>query len=174
MTKIVLTGYMGCGKTTVGKLVANRLNLPFIDLDDCLAEHEKKTVSDIFSSKGEIYFRKLEHAIFEKLLTNKQSFVLSLGGGTPCYANNHLLLQLDACHSFYLQTKVSDLVDRLSRKKNTRPLIAKLTDGELPSFVGQHVLERNYYYRFAKKIIDTTGLSANQIADNIIDLTQQN
>ena len=83
---IVLIGYMASGKSTIGRILADKLNYSFIDLDDYIEEKEQTSVSEIFKSKGEIYFRKLETTSLQALLNNKDNLVLSLGGGTPCYS----------------------------------------------------------------------------------------
>lgn len=167
MKKIVLVGYMGSGKSTIGKLLAQNLGILFLDLDDVIAENQKMSISQIFKIKGEIYFRNIESKLFQSLAQSDQNFVLALGGGTPCYANNHLLLQDSNCQSFYLQTKMETLVQRLTIEKENRPIIAQLSDSELIAFVGQHLLERNYYYRFSKHTINTDGLSSTDIAQKI-------
>lgn len=167
MKKIVLVGYMGSGKSTIGKLLAQYLGILFLDLDDVIAENQKMTISQIFKIKGEIYFRNIESQLFQSLLQSDQNFVLALGGGTPCYANNHLLLQDSSCQSFYLQTKIETLLHRLTIEKNNRPVIAHLTDSELVAFIGQHLLERNYFYRFSKHTINTAGMSTTDIIQRI-------
>ena len=128
MKKIVLVGYMASGKTEIGKLLSKKLHLPFFDIDHLIENEVSKTVNEIFEEKGEIFFRKKEHQVFADKINSDISFVLSLGGGTPCYANNHLLLQDSSCQSFYLQTKIETLLHRLTIEKNNRPVIAHLTD----------------------------------------------
>lgn len=167
MKKIILVGYMGSGKSIIGKLLAEKANISFIDLDEYIAKIEKMSITEIFDKKGEIYFRKLESQLFNQILNGNQNFVLSLGGGTPCYANNHLLLQKDDCSSVYLNVNVKTLCRRLSLEKNNRPLIANLSIQELENFVGQHLLERNYFYRFAKNTIDTAELTPQIVANKL-------
>ena len=86
--KIVLLGYMGSGKTTIGMKLAEFLDFDFLDLDHYIEEAEGVSIAEIFQSKGEIYFRKKEHDYLKKILSNKKDFVLSTGGGTPCYGVN--------------------------------------------------------------------------------------
>ena len=88
MMKIVLLGYMASGKSNIGKKLSKKLSMSFIDLDDYIIEKEKMTISDIFKAKGEIYFRLIENKYLKEILLEKKDFILSLGGGTPCYANN--------------------------------------------------------------------------------------
>ena len=105
MKKIILLGYMGCGKSTIAKLLANSTSFSYLDLDEIIEKNENASVKNIFSEKGEIYFRKLEHQILEKLINNQESFILSLGGGTPCYSNNHEFLKSSNVISIYLKAK---------------------------------------------------------------------
>ena len=86
--KIILLGYMGSGKTTIGFQLAKKLYLDFTDLDEYIEKKEGKTISDIFADKGEIYFRKIEHTYLKQFISENNSYVLSLGGGTPCYSGN--------------------------------------------------------------------------------------
>jgi shikimate kinase len=86
--KIILLGYMGSGKTTIGSSLSKKLYQNFTDLDDYIEKKENKTISEIFTEKGEIYFRKIEHVYLKQFIMDNDSYILSLGGGTPCYANN--------------------------------------------------------------------------------------
>ena len=145
--KIVLIGYMASGKSTIGKLLSQSLFLPFIDLDHYIEKKEGKTISEIFKDKGEIYFRYQEHFYLKELLASKGKFVLSLGGGTPCYAGNmNLISENDKTKSIYLQASIKTLVERLTSKKEKRPLIAELSDEKLTEFVAKHLFERREFY----------------------------
>ncbi len=164
-TKIILTGYMGSGKTSIGKILSNLRNIPFYDLDEIIEQKEGLSIAEIFNQKGEIYFRKKEHEIFNDFIKNNHSFVLSLGGGTPCYANNHLLLQHKDVESFFLKANISTLTLRLKNTKSSRPLLHNVEN--LEEFIGAHVLERSYYYNFAKHSIRVDDKSLAEIANEI-------
>ena len=86
--KIVLLGYMASGKSTIGKQLSKKLSVQFLDLDDYISEKEQMSISEIFDKKGEVYFRLIEHKYLKAVLEKEEDFILSLGGGTPCYANN--------------------------------------------------------------------------------------
>ncbi len=86
--KIVLIGYMGSGKSSVGKKLAEVLGISFMDLDDEIEKREHISIQKIFSKKGEIYFRKIEKEVLQTILIKRDSFVLATGGGTPCYADS--------------------------------------------------------------------------------------
>ena len=165
--KIVLVGYMGSGKSTIGRLLAKKRQLPFVDLDFYIEEKENLTIEEIFLQKGEIYFRKIESHYFHELINSKNSIVLSLGGGTPCYANNHLQLNHKKCQSFYLQTTVATLTRRLKGAQQQRPLIANLSHDDLFDFVAKQSFERSYFYMFCKHIIKTEELTIDEIIAKI-------
>ncbi len=164
--KIVLLGYMGCGKSTIGKYLAKKLYLPFIDLDDYIEEKEKLPIKAIFKTKGEIYFRKIEHTYLKDILEQKKKFVLSLGGGTPCYANNIDLIA-NCTIPFYLQANIKTLKERLISRKKRRPLIANLSDKNISEFIAKHIFERKPYYEKAPHKIIVDKKSISQIATEI-------
>lgn len=83
---IVLIGYMGCGKSSIGKSLAKKLRKKYLDLDDYIENREGKTVYDIFKNDGEIYFRKKETIYLKELIENRDNIIISLGGGTPCFS----------------------------------------------------------------------------------------
>ncbi|MEC7264844.1 MAG: shikimate kinase [Bacteroidota bacterium] len=155
--KVVLMGYMASGKSTVGRLLASDLGIQFLDLDSYIEEHEKKSIKTIFSEKGEIHFRKLEHQMLSKILQENASVVLSTGGGTPCYGNNMQTILEKADHSIYLQMSIPDLVERIAREKENRPLVKDIPDADLPEFVGKHLFERVPYYSQAHHMISGKG-----------------
>lgn len=166
--KIVLLGYMASGKSTIGRILAEKMQTSFIDLDEYIEEKERKTVSEIFEQKGEIYFRKQEHIYLKELLEQKESFILSLGGGTPCYARNmDVLLSFYDAKSVYLKTSINTIVDRLIGEKSKRPLVARLNKEELVEFVAKHLFERSYFYNKAKYKITVDNKSIDEIMEDL-------
>lgn len=144
--KYFLIGYMGSGKSTIGRVLAQTLDRPFYDLDSYIENQENLSIPEIFKTKGEIYFRNLEHKTLKELLTKEKDIVLSLGGGTPCYAGNMDILLKEGT-SIYLQYPLEVLVDRLWEAKEQRPLVAHLeTKDLLEDFVRKHLFERAPYY----------------------------
>ena len=169
--KVVLLGYMASGKSTIGRLLAEKMNLNFIDLDVYIEEKEQLSVEDIFKIKGEIYFRNQEHYYLKELLASKSNFVLALGGGTPCYANNMELIKKSSnTHSIYIQLKVVSLVERLLQEKSTRPLVANINDNDITEFIAKHLFERSYYYNQAEHVIGSDEISKEQLVDYIYSL----
>ncbi|MDT7829911.1 shikimate kinase [Pricia sp. S334] len=171
--KIILLGYMGSGKTTVGKKLARQMGLQFLDLDDYIEEKEKLSVADIFGDKGELYFRKKEHQYLNELLLRKDNFVLSVGGGTPCYGKNMETILKGSENVFYLKVPIGQLAQRLSQQKSTRPLIRHIPDGELPEFIGKHLFERSEFYNQAHTVIDCGSNEAIDIVADIMNSMQQ-
>jgi shikimate kinase len=169
ITKIVLIGYMGSGKSTVGKALASELNLGFKDLDKLIEEEQGIPITELFRTQGEIYFRKVEAELLRSELLNKEEFVLASGGGTPCYAANmDFLNSRHEIRTFYLKHSRESLVERLMPEKDHRPVIAHLSSREeLDDFLRKHLFERTFYYNQANHTIDCDGLTVDQIVNSI-------
>jgi len=167
--KLILLGYMGAGKSTIGRLLAKEMGSFFLDLDQMLVEQEGKSIPEIFESNGEIYFRKAEHLLLKDTLSLRSNIVLSLGGGTPCYANNHLLYQRDDCNSVYLKASISTLQTRLDQDSTQRPLIGHLSLLEREEFIAKQLFERSFYYNQAQNILVVDGKSPEDITKEIIN-----
>lgn len=158
---------MGSGKSSVGKSLSEISGIKHYDLDNLIEDSAQKSISDIFRSEGEIYFRKIESKMFREILQKEESFILSLGGGTPCYANNYQVLQNEDVISVYLKTPVDTLVRRLRKEKDTRPLIARLSDKELKDYINKHLFDRNFYYHQAQYILNTDDKTPEAAAKEI-------
>ena len=167
MNKIVLIGYMGSGKSIVGKNISKTIGIPFYDLDEIFENEEQSTIKNIFQGKGEVYFRKKESQVFREFLKNNDNFILALGGGTPCYANNHELLNQDGVVSIYLKAAIDTLVKRLNCEKSKRPLIADLNEAELEDYIRKHLFDRGYYYLQAKHVVSVDNKSVTEISAEI-------
>lgn len=165
--KVVLLGYMASGKTTIGKFLSDRTYLPFIDLDDYIEEQEKKNIANIFKEDGEIYFRIKEHEYLKELLSSKDNFILSLGGGTPCYANNMEVLLNSNAKSIYLEASLQLLVNRLQCQREKRPLVAEFSDDKLQEFIAKHLFERRPFYQQANYKIKVDGKNLPKIITEI-------
>ncbi|MFI0427858.1 shikimate kinase [Mariniflexile sp. HMF6888] len=167
---VILIGYMASGKSTLGRILAKKLDYGFLDLDDYIEEKENSTISDIFKSKGEIHFRKLETHYLKELLSSKSKLVLSLGGGTPCYSNNmDIILKANNVKSIYLKASIPTLIARLKNEKSKRPLIAHIeTDDLLAEFIGKHLFERSQFYSLAHVTITTDNKPENNIIEEVV------
>lgn len=167
---IVLIGYMGSGKSTVGKILADKLSYKFIDLDDFIEVKEGKTIAKIFESSGEIYFRKAETKYLSQILNDDDNIVLSLGGGTPCYGNNMSIINdCEKVVSVYLKTSITAILSRIRNEKDKRPLVSHLKDeDELTEFIGKHLFERAPFYSEAKHTLTTDNLPVNDIVEAVV------
>ena len=170
MKKIILCGYMASGKSTIARLLAQALGITHLDLDEIIENQTGKTVSQIFSEDGEIQFRKKEHLVLKEIVNNDEAFVLSLGGGTPCYANNHEFLKRDDVVSVYLKTSIQEIVARLTNETTQRPMLSNLKGEELEEFVAKHLFDRSYYYMQAKHKVTTDGKTPENIVNEIVSL----
>lgn len=161
---------MASGKSSVGTILAKKLNFKFIDLDEYIEEQEHASVKDIFKTKGEIYFRKLETLHLQSLLNSNDHMILSLGGGTPCYGDNmHFILNDKNSKSIYLKTSIPTLVERLKNEKAKRPLIAHIeTDELLTEFIGKHLFERSQFYNMAEIKITTDQKIETEIVEELL------
>lgn len=167
--KIVLLGYMASGKSAVGKILATALNIQFIDLDEFIEAQEKLSITQIFETKGEIYFRKKEGDYLLQLLNLNESSVISLGGGTPCYGNNMEFIE-NKSTSFYLKASIDTIFDRLKNETSQRPLVAAIGTENLKEYIAKHLFERAPYYECADHIILANDKKLDQIVDEILSL----
>jgi len=153
ISKILLSGYMGAGKSTIGKKLAQLNQWQFIDLDSFIEEKERKSISQIFKEQGEAHFRKLEKQALDSLLKVEKALVISLGGGTVCHSgiakmlsnNKHVIV----C---YLKFNPDIICQRLLHEQTKRPLLNEIQD--LKSFVTKHINSRTEFYEMADLILD--------------------
>ncbi len=170
MRKIILLGYMGCGKSTIANMLSKNIGIPFVDLDIKIEEKVNLSINAIFEKHGEIYFRKLEHEVFIELLNSPERLIIGLGGGTPCYANNHELLKADNVVSIYLKASIETLFSRLSANKSKRPLIANKSDEEMKEFIATHLFERSFYYNQAQYKVSVDDKTIDQVVLDIVSI----
>lgn len=167
MIKIVLLGYMGSGKSTIAHLLSEKTQIVALDLDKIIEERAGMSIKNIFEQKGEVFFRKLENQIFKELISSEEEMILSLGGGTPCYANNHELLNGDGVTSFYLKASIETLYSRLLSIRDNRPLIAEQEEEEMKEYIAKHLFDRSYYYNQATHIVPVDDKSPEEVAVEI-------
>lgn len=165
--KIVLLGYMGSGKSTVGSALAKSLKLQSLDLDSYIESSLGISIPEIFEEKGEIYFRKKESELLQAAFDSLDDMVFSIGGGTPCYGNNMDIILNATPWVFYLKCSIPTLVKRLSVGKESRPLIAHLSVEEMPEFIGKHLFERSPFYSRAHKTINCDNKTVQMISTEV-------
>ena len=157
--KIFLIGFMGSGKTHWGRQLSTKLQLPFYDLDTVIVEKEGLSVADIFAEKGEEYFRYQEKDTLEEITADQESFILSCGGGTPCFFNNIEYMKKNG-KVIWLNTSIDALTQRLQKERLTRPLISEVEEDDLRRYVIRKLSERRMYYQQADVTVgeETTNL----------------
>lgn len=158
---IYIIGFMGSGKTTAGKKLASLLGWSFIDLDKKIEEYEGKTIPEIFSEKGEDYFRVIESRILRELKSQTET-IISTGGGAPCYGDN-MDTMLQSGLTIYLKLTPSQLKTRLSESKGDRPLIKDLDHEKLLSFIGKKLADREKQYNRSLITIEGIDLDIKQL-----------
>lgn len=161
---------MGCGKSTIAQNLSKITQIPFLDLDICIEKRANLSIKEIFEQHGEIYFRKLEHEMFLELLQSSENAIIGLGGGTPCYANNHLLLQRDDIVSVYLKASIDTLYNRLVHNKSKRPLIANMDEDEMKEFIAKHLFDRSFYYNHAQHKVAVDNRTIDETVQDILDI----
>lgn len=170
MQHLVLMGYMGSGKSTVGKALAQYLQLDFKDLDQEIEKDLGRSIPEIFTQRGEIYFRRNERMVLEQLLQSPSPMILALGGGTPCYGNVISLLHQSNAKTFYLKVSIVDLVQRLMPEKEFRPLIKNIAEEDIQEFIAKHLFERRQFYEQANHTIQIKNQSVEEIVQQITAL----
>jgi len=160
---IFLVGFMGSGKSTVGRGLAGRLGYSFIDMDARLEAEHGMTINEIFEKLGEKAFREMENSLLEEMVS-LQDTVISTGGGLPCTGNNMDLINEKGV-SIYLRMEPEALLNRLSRGKRRRPLIRDLSRDELETFIREKLREREPVYLRAHHIISGLNLDMDQLVE---------
>lgn len=165
LNTIFLIGYMGAGKSVVGRLLSQINGFNFYDLDEYIEAKEGKKVSKIFNQNNEVYFRKIENKYLKEISLLKENKIISTGGGTPCFQNNfEIINESPNSTSIYLKANIDVLVNRLKDSIDNRPIISHLTDEyKLKEFITKHLFERNYYYEKSKIKIVTDNLEPTEI-----------
>lgn len=161
--RIFLIGFMGCGKSTMGRSLASMLNLTFIDLDTYIEGKYFKTVPQIFAEEGEAEFRKKEHKVLEEV-SLFDDVIVATGGGAPCFFDNMELMNR-AGYCVFLDVEINTLVNRLIHSKTERPLIKGKSPEELKSFIAELMLKRRPFYEKASYILKGSEISPDDVAE---------
>ena len=172
MERIFLIGYMGAGKTTVGRKLAKELDLSFIDLDLYIEGRYHRSIRQLFAERGEEGFRDIERRLLHEVAAFEDVLV-STGGGTPCFFDNMSFMN-EAGTTIYLKVSVDELANRLEVCKQTRPVLQNRSGEELKSFVQESLDSRRPFYDQAKVIFDAeqmmTDADIQTITDNLKNL----
>ena len=159
---VYLIGMPGAGKSTVGKVLAEKLGRTFVDLDAAIANMAGFTISEIFEKSGENYFRKIESEALKTVSSLGEKLVIATGGGTPCFHDNLAFMKIKG-HVLYLKTTPEILAERLlTLPLNSRPLLKEKSKSQLLAYLNQTLTTRSPFYEKAGIIIET-----NAVADTV-------
>lgn len=172
MKRIFLVGYMGAGKTTIGKVLSKMVGLTFIDLDYYIEGRFRKTVSQLFAERGEEGFRTIERNMLHEV-AEFEDVLISTGGGTPCFFDNMAFMRQQGT-TIYLQVSVGELANRLELCKQTRPVLKNRSGEELKAFVQESLASRSPFYEQAQITFNTdrliTEVDAKELSTQIMQL----
>ena len=152
MRRIIIIGYMGAGKTTVGRALAAELGIEFYDLDWYIESRMRKTVKQLFDEVGEEGFRKIEHNMLHEV-AEFENVVISCGGGTPCFFDNMAYMNQQS-DTIYLKASPEILYKHLKMGKSVRPLLLNKTPEEVQVFITEQLANREPYYSRAKYTVN--------------------
>jgi len=158
---IFLIGFMGCGKTTLGRKLANRLGYDFMDLDHLVEAREGMAIAAYFAKHGEAAFRELESAVL-KQTAYPENVVVSTGGGLPCFFDNMDWMNAHG-KTIYIKLSPKTLADRLEKEKEHRPLLREHHGEALVTFIADKLTEREPFYCRANIIADGLSLTAEKV-----------
>lgn len=165
---IFLIGYMGCGKSTIGRKLNQRLGWKVVDTDKIIEQNEGCTIAQIFDLKGEEYFRQAERDVVAKLSLQSEDCIVSTGGGLPIWGDNMSMLN-DAGVTIYINRTAENIASRLSANgRYKRPKLRGLNDEELVEFMATNIAQREQTYKKAELVIDAVPLSDDEILSIII------
>lgn len=171
MIRIILIGYMGAGKTTIGRALAKELGVPFYDLDWYIESRRHKTVAQLFAEEGEEAFRRIEHNMLHEV-AEFEDVVISCGGGTPCFFDNMDYMNAQG-QVVYLKAEPHVLIEHLTMARTERPLLKGKTPEELEAFIKEQVHLRETYYNKAQYIFDVSLMdNYDKIQSTITQLRQ--
>ncbi|MDR2889997.1 MAG: shikimate kinase [Alistipes sp.] len=168
--KVFLVGFMGCGKSSVGRRLAATLKWDFVDTDKEIERLTGKSVAEIFATQGEERFRELEWQTVEAVISSERDTVVALGGGTPCRDGAMERLS-ETGRTVYLKSSPARLVARMSESgRARRPKIAGMNDAQLAAYIEKTLPEREKYYNKANFVVDCDALGDAGLADRLASI----
>lgn len=168
-TRIYLIGFMGAGKSYWGRRWAKAMNWAFFETDDLIEAREGMTITAIFETKGEAYFREQERIVITALATTENAIV-STGGGLPCFGDNMALLNASGI-TLFLSASPATIAARLQTARKKRPLLNGITPEQLPAFIEQRLAQRLPFYQQAQFSLEVNNLDDTTLSSLLQTLT---
>lgn len=162
---IILIGFMSSGKSTLGRKLAYRLGMEFIDTDEAFESKYKIAIADFFERFGEVRFRELERVVLLESLQSENT-VISTGGGTPCFFDNMNIIKKNGI-TIFLKLHPNSIFDRLIHSKKQRPLLKNLTHNELKLFINKQLSVREPFYILSEIIIKSENIKTNDLIEEL-------
>lgn len=166
--RIFIIGYMGAGKSTIGKKLAGRLGVPFIDLDDAFEEKYKYSIPNFFDHFGEERFREFEYQCLKEIIRTYDDAVIATGGGTACFNNNMALMNARG-KTVYIKMHSRSLAHRLKCARRLRPVVRDIRNERMQDFVEEQLSERENYYKGAHITVKGEDLDVKELAGLILE-----
>lgn len=160
MKRIIIIGYMGVGKTTMGHALSKRTGMPFYDLDWYIETRMHSSVSELFEKRGEDEFRKIERNMLHEV-AEFENVIISCGGGTPCFFDNMQYMN-EQGSTLYLKASPNILYEHIKMTRIPRPLLKNKTEDEIKAFISEQLAIREPYYMQAKTIFDIDLLDTRE------------
>ncbi|MBS2096720.1 shikimate kinase [Carboxylicivirga linearis] len=163
--RVFLVGFMGSGKSTLGRRLKHEMGWNFLDLDDVFEDKFQTSIKQYFADYGEESFRQAEKECLEDVI-HQENLIIATGGGTPCFFDNMDVMNENGL-TIYLKLSIETLISRLNSGKNVRPLVANKSGDELYQFIKEKLEEREFFYNQSKVIADAEVLGVEAFV-NII------
>lgn len=171
---LFLIGYMGSGKSSLGRKIARRLSVRYIDTDTEIERREGASVADIFCYEGEEHFRRMERELIAECAASGEDAVVSTGGGLPVWHDNMELMN-SAGLTVYIRRTPEQIISRLTPYgRQRRPKFRGLNDEELLAFMRSNMAEREPFYMQAHKVVDCNAMSDAEAVDCIVKYLTDN
>lgn len=171
MNKVFIVGFMGVGKSTFGKKLANSLGCQFIDTDKYIEQKLNQSISAIFKEKGELFFRKLEEEVLREIIDLHEKAVISTGGGMGAVKANMKLMKNNG-KVIYLELDEKSIFNRLNNAKANRPLIESLSEEELKELITIRLGERKGVYELANITLNALNIKSLKPED-LVEIIQK-
>ncbi len=161
--RLFIIGYKSSGKTTMGKKLANRLNMEFVDLDEVIEERENKTIPELYKEVGDEEFRTLEWKALKQVV-EKDNIIVSTGGGAPCHCDNMNLMEKFG-EVLYIHLDNDTLVNRLKAATKDRPIVYNKSEEELKNYVKDQRYRCEHHYTRAKYTVEGKDLTVEKMLE---------